>query len=129
MAPMYYRGAHAALLVFDITSEKSFAQLKSFVQDLQQNLPEPPIYAIACNKSDLVSQRAVSQERVMEFANSIGASVHDTSAKSNQGIDEIFTEISRQLIAQKTSGAPKRKQGAQVAVASNTSQNSGGCSC
>ncbi|XP_068622366.1 uncharacterized protein [Battus philenor] len=36
MAPMYYRNANAALLVFDITSVASFAAIKSWVKELQR---------------------------------------------------------------------------------------------
>lgn len=32
MAPMYYRGAHAAILVYDITSEESFQDMNSWVE-------------------------------------------------------------------------------------------------
>jgi GTPase SAR1 family protein len=32
MAPMYYRGAHAAILVYDITSEESFQDMSSWVE-------------------------------------------------------------------------------------------------
>lgn len=32
MAPMYYRGAHAALLVYDITSQESFEELTSWIE-------------------------------------------------------------------------------------------------
>lgn len=32
MAPMYYRGAQAALLVYDITSQESFEELSSWIE-------------------------------------------------------------------------------------------------
>ena len=38
MAPMYYRGAHAAILVFDVTDMKSFATMKGWVSELIENL-------------------------------------------------------------------------------------------
>lgn len=34
MAPMYYRGAHAALLVYDITSQESFEELSSWIEGI-----------------------------------------------------------------------------------------------
>lgn len=36
MTPMYYRNANAALLVFDITSYKSFVEVKGWVQELHK---------------------------------------------------------------------------------------------
>jgi GTPase SAR1 family protein len=102
MTPMYYRGAHAALLVCDMTNEASFHNLKELVNELNHNLASPPILAIACNKSDLSSHRAVSHALVLEYAQSIGAVVRETSAKNNDGIDELFTEIARQLVDVRT---------------------------
>lgn len=32
MAPMYYRGASAAILVYDITSEESFTEMTSWME-------------------------------------------------------------------------------------------------
>ena len=50
MAPLYYRGAVAAILVFSITDESSFEKLKEWVRELKINHPadEPLVLAIAC---------------------------------------------------------------------------------
>jgi GTPase SAR1 family protein len=36
LAPMYYRGAAAAIIVYDITNPDSFAGAKSWVKELQR---------------------------------------------------------------------------------------------
>ena len=54
MAPMYYRGASAAILVFDVTDENSFLVMKDWVAELHANAPEDIVIAIAANKSDLI---------------------------------------------------------------------------
>ena len=41
MAPLYYRGAVAAILVFSITDEASFAKLQEWVRELQSTNPNP----------------------------------------------------------------------------------------
>jgi Ras-related protein Rab-21 len=38
MAPMYYRGAHAAILVFDITSPESLDKVAEWVEELRQHV-------------------------------------------------------------------------------------------
>lgn len=114
MTPMYYRGAAAALLAFDLTSQKSFEQMQSYVEELQTNLSEPPVLAIACNKADLTAQRKVSREQALEYARSIGAIIHETSAKTEQGIDDLFTDIARQLIAAKAGKRRRPNTGAEV---------------
>ena len=37
MAPMYYRGANAAVVCFDITQEESFEKMKDWVEELRKN--------------------------------------------------------------------------------------------
>jgi len=81
MGPMYYRGAAAAIVVFDITSEDSFTQLHQWVDELRKNSDENIVLAIACNKCDLSGQRAVAFKRAKDYAESVGAIVYETSAK------------------------------------------------
>ena len=86
MAPLYYRGAVAAILVFSMTDEVSFEKLKEWVRELQNNVEEPLVLAIACNKADLADQRVISAETAMQYANSIGALCFETSAKTSTGM-------------------------------------------
>lgn len=48
---MYYRGAAAAIIVYDITSRESFDTLKNWVKELQQMGPSEIVLAVAGNKS------------------------------------------------------------------------------
>ena len=57
---MYYRGAQAAIVVFDITSTESFDKAKSWVSELQRQGSPNIVIALAGNKSDLASKRTVS---------------------------------------------------------------------
>jgi len=62
LAPMYYRGASAAVLVYDITSKLSFLSLKSWKSELDVNGPEKLVITVVGNKCDLEEKRAVSPE-------------------------------------------------------------------
>ena len=59
LAPMYYRGAQAAIVVFDITSPESFEKAKSWVSELQRQGSPNIVIALAGNKCDLANKRAV----------------------------------------------------------------------
>ena len=100
MAPLYYRGAVAAILVFSITDEGSFEKLKEWVRELKLNHPpdEPLVLAIACNKADMAEQRVVSYDTASKYAASIGALIFETSAKSNTGVTDLFHEVGRRLV-------------------------------
>lgn len=54
---MYYRGAAAALVVFDLTTPSSFATLKNWVKELRTLGPENIVIAICANKADLEDRR------------------------------------------------------------------------
>ncbi|XP_021562741.1 ras-related protein Rab-5C isoform X1 [Carlito syrichta] len=59
LAPMYYRGAQAAIVVYDITNTDTFARAKNWVKELQRQASPNIVIALAGNKADLASKRAV----------------------------------------------------------------------
>ena len=97
LAPMYYRGAAAAVVVYDITEETSFESVKRWIKELRQMGPQDIVFAIAGNKKDLTDQREVSTETGQNFADEIGAIFAECSALTAENIDEIFTEIGKNL--------------------------------
>ena len=64
LAPMYYRGAAAAIVVYDITNQQSFARAKSWVKELQRqgSASSNVLIALAGNKLDLASRRQIDVE-------------------------------------------------------------------
>ena len=97
LAPMYYRGAAAAIIVYDITRAASFQTLKNWVRELQQLGPENIVLAICGNKSDLEDKREVSTAEAKAYAAEIGALFLESSAKLNKNVADVFTDISRRL--------------------------------
>ncbi|CAI9570102.1 unnamed protein product [Staurois parvus] len=62
---LYYRGASAALLVYDITSKETFKRAQLWLQELRKYvLSEEMVIALVGNKTDLNSERKVSHEPV-----------------------------------------------------------------
>jgi len=62
LAPMYYRGAQAAIVVFDITYRNSFDKAKDWVKELQQQGDPNVVVAFVGNKVDMENQRKVTTE-------------------------------------------------------------------
>ncbi|KAG0430229.1 hypothetical protein HPB47_022866 [Ixodes persulcatus] len=62
LAPMYYRGAQAAIVVYDITNQDTFGRAKTWVKELQRQASPSIVIALAGNKADLASKRAVELE-------------------------------------------------------------------
>lgn len=62
LAPMYYRGAQAAIVVYDITNTDTFVRAKNWVKELQRQARPDIVIALAGNKSDLGQKRMVEYE-------------------------------------------------------------------
>eukprot|EP00123_Amoebidium_parasiticum_P014037 comp22292_c1_seq1/m.33056 comp22292_c1_seq1/g.33056 ORF comp22292_c1_seq1/g.33056 comp22292_c1_seq1/m.33056 type:complete len:203 (-) comp22292_c1_seq1:346-954(-) len=96
LAPMYYRGAQAAIVVYDITSTETFNRAKSWVKELQRQASPNIVIALAGNKADL-PQRAVPQDEAQAYAEENGLYFMETSAKTAVNVNEIFLAIAKRL--------------------------------
>ncbi|MQM22213.1 hypothetical protein Taro_055262 [Colocasia esculenta] len=99
LGPIYYRDADAALLVYDITDNDTFARVRNWVKELQQMASKDIIMAIAANKSDLIRSKKFELQEAESYAASIGSRHFVTSAKFGTGIDEIFLHIATRMLS------------------------------
>ena len=95
LAKIFYRDAKVICLCYDISSEKSFIELKDYWYEQQVKLfsEGDPIYAVVANKSDLYAKSEVPDEKGKAFAKEINGIFQSTSAKSNSGINILFNNI------------------------------------
>ena len=97
LAPMYYRGAMAAIIVFDITQPDTFSGAKKWIQEIKQNGHESCIIVLAGNKTDLEHNRKVEDEEVYEYVHSQNILYFKTSAKSGENVKHMFETIGKKL--------------------------------
>ena len=95
LAKIFYKDAKVICLCYDITSKKSFTELKDYWYEQQTKLNSDgnPIFAVVANKNDLYEQAQVTDEEGKEFAKSINGIFQSTSAKSDNGITTLFENI------------------------------------
>ncbi|KAJ3758229.1 P-loop containing nucleoside triphosphate hydrolase protein [Lentinula raphanica] len=62
MAPMYYRGANAALVLYDITNASTFEDVRGWLEELKKNCPPELIIYIVGSKADLHGYRQVTPD-------------------------------------------------------------------
>eukprot|EP01132_Coremiostelium_polycephalum_P002359 gene2359-2910_t len=97
LAPMYYRGAQAAIVVYDIRSEDSFERAIKWVKELQRQGNPNIVIALAGNKLDLAAKRRVETAEAQQYAEENGLLFMETSAKTSQNVNELFVEIAQKL--------------------------------
>lgn len=96
IAPIYYRGAHVAVIVFDLTSPSSLNCAKEWVDEFRaQGPPGAPIVFLA-NKSDLEQYIQVDKSLYSQMASDLDSRVFEVSARSGQNVDEAFSCVAEQ---------------------------------
>lgn len=160
LAPMYYRNAQAAVVVYDVTKAASLEKAKSWVKELQRQANPNIVIALTGNKVDLVSGqttpgasrttaasssgddedeaddatatpgesddaagseslRQVPKEEALAYATEAGLLFTEISAKTGDGIVELFTDIAKKIpiehiLASRGSAAPGAANASRV---------------
>ncbi|GME67938.1 unnamed protein product [[Candida] boidinii] len=111
LAPMYYRNAQAALVVYDITKPASFIKARHWVKELHEQASKNIIIALVGNKYDLVmgddgeeqngeensDKRKVSVDEGKALAEEEGLLFFETSAKTSFNVNEVFMAIGQKI--------------------------------
>ena len=97
----YYKNSACALVVYDISSRKSFNNVDEWIGDCKSQSSESIFMVLVGNKSDLSDKREVSVEEGKELAEKYGILFYETSAKDGTNVEEIFinsaSEIARRI--------------------------------
>ncbi len=152
LAPMYYRNANCAVVVYDITQavrclstfrhdfanlwKSSLDKAKAWVKELQRQANENIIIALAGNKSDLVAEhpdkRAITTADAEAYAKETGLLFFETSAKSADNVRDLFTAIARKLPLEQAGARnlrPNPRQGVDLRPETAGTQGAGACAC
>ncbi len=100
----YYRSADVVLLVYDITNRTTFLNIRHWIDVIEATSGRRPIYMIVGNKTDLVSQREVSQAEAEAFAEGIGAGYTELSVVEETDcnrMDAMFRTLAEAALEQR----------------------------
>lgn len=93
----YYRGTHGVIIVYDVTSSESFANVKRWLYEIDQNCDSVGRMLVG-NKDDSIERKVVQQADARRFADQIGIPFFETSAKENKNVEEMFLALTRQVL-------------------------------
>ncbi|XP_071774374.1 ras-related protein Rab-17-like [Centroberyx gerrardi] len=98
VTPLYYRGAHAALLVYDISKRETFIRAQVWLKELEkQCMPGSTVIGLVGNKGDLAKDRRVSVQEGHGLAIDKGLFFMETSALSGHQVTELLLAIAHRV--------------------------------
>lgn len=93
----YYRGAMGILLVYDVTDEQSFQNIRNWIRNIEQHAADNVEKILIGNKCDMISEKVVETARGHQLADEYGIKFFETSAKANIQVVEAFTAIAADI--------------------------------
>ena len=97
----YFKNSICAIICYDITSKDSFDNVSSWIEDCKSQCYKSVHMVLVGNKTDLNERRVVSTDEGKEFADKLGISFYETSAKTGENVEKVFqdslNEISKQI--------------------------------
>ena len=102
MTNLYYRDAQVAILTYDITNESSFQGIEFWIEELKYKVEnENMLLYLVGNKSDVSNEeRKISKEKGKKFAEDNNMIFFETSAKTGEGVKELFVNVASQVYEQ-----------------------------
>lgn len=123
----YYRGAHAMMIVYDVSDLQSFNNIKNWLLECDRYASESVIKILVGNKCD-AQKRAVSYEAGREFAESLGMQFLETSAKTGTNIEKSFMTITELLYnVMRTKVNPTQPRDGRIVPGTPIDGNKGCC--
>lgn len=103
LRPMYYRGSSGGLLVFDVTRRRTFIVLEEWLDELRKAIGKDIPLVLVANKTDL-PDRVVEPSEGNEFADRHEMPYIESSAKTGEGVIDIFDELAHVLVSNREKG-------------------------
>ena len=97
----YYKGAHGIILTYDVTDQNSFKNIRNWIKQIEANAQTNVCKVLVGNKCDK-PDRVVTEEEGKKLADDFNMSFFETSAKTNQNVNEVFNFLTQEIL--KTSG-------------------------
>ncbi|MDF1538192.1 MAG: GTP-binding protein [Candidatus Thorarchaeota archaeon] len=101
LRPMYYRGSSGGVLVYDVSRRRTFIVLEEWLEELFKAVGKKIPLVLVANKTDL-PDRVVEPSEGKEFAEKHNMPYIESSAKTGEGIVDIFDNLGRTLVQKRS---------------------------
>ena len=108
----YFRGGHGFIFVYDITNKESFDKLKGWMKDAKEKIQDDESFKmiIVGNKKDCENKRKIEFQRLKEFGEENKVMYIEVSAKTGEGVDQLFNDFVHELLKYRKIGTYKVDQ-------------------
>ncbi|XP_029372556.1 ras-related protein Rab-1B-like isoform X2 [Echeneis naucrates] len=93
----YYRGAHGIIIVYDITEQESFNNVRQWLDEIERYACENVSRLLVGNKSDLVSKKVVDAATAQDLASSLRIPFLETSSKTSDNVEKAFLTMASEI--------------------------------
>jgi small GTP-binding protein len=100
LSPIYYRNALGAIVVYDVTNRRSFEGLSDWISGFTDVAGNRTIITLVGNKCD-VTDKVVTFSEARDWAFARGYQIYQTSAKTNEGVKELFQGLAKEFVHQR----------------------------
>lgn len=119
LTPMYFRGAVAGLVVYDISSADTLRKARTWIQDLRKTRDSLAIVLVG-NKADLPDdKRQISTEEGEALAEEENIGFFETSAKTGLNVKEVFDYVAKEVVSRNLAQPAKQP----IGVVNNNNNN------
>ena len=121
IVPMYFRGASVAIIVIDVTNEKTLETVDFWIKTIRENLGEQVTIVLCANKIDLIEERKIDDDSIQITSKNYKVPFFLTSAATGAGINNMF-----EFSLSKAVGDLVQKEPDEATIKENTKS---GCYC
>lgn len=97
LIPRYLRDVSFVIIVFEIISERTFNNVKYWLELVENEVANKPKVFLVGNKTDLEDEREVDFTLAQTWAENHDCPYYETSSKTRKGIPELFTHVANSV--------------------------------
>jgi Ras-related protein Rab-1A len=98
-------------MVYDVTNEESFDHVEDWMSEVNRHAAESVRKLLVGNKADATDKKAVPTERAQSFADQLGITFIETSAKNATNVETAFLTMTQELITATEEAKGGKKKG------------------